>query len=56
MCIDVCDNIMECMGYVKGLISYIIEYCLFGKYIKVMWFKLFGYGVVFLVMIGLFFV
>ncbi|EPF2930460.1 cytochrome c oxidase accessory protein CcoG [Vibrio navarrensis] len=54
-CIDACDTTMERMGYEKGLISYTTEHRLSGKHTKVMRPKLIGYGLVLLVMIGLFF-
>ncbi|EJL6399015.1 cytochrome c oxidase accessory protein CcoG [Vibrio navarrensis] len=54
-CIDACDTTMERMSYEKGLISYTTEHRLSGKHTKVMRPKLIGYGLVLLVMIGLFF-
>ncbi|KGK17307.1 cytochrome c oxidase accessory protein CcoG [Vibrio navarrensis] len=54
-CIDACDTTMERMGYEKGLISYTTEHRLSGKHTKVMRPKLIGYGLVLLVMLGLFF-
>lgn len=54
-CIDACDTTMERMGYEKGLISYTTEHRLSGKHTKVIRPKLIGYGLVLLVMIGLFF-
>ncbi|MBG0760842.1 cytochrome c oxidase accessory protein CcoG [Vibrio cidicii] len=54
-CIDACDTTMERMGYEKGLISYTTEHRLSGKHTKVMRPKLIGYGLVLLVMTGLFF-
>ena len=42
------------MGYEKGLISYTTEHRLSGKHTKIMRPKLLGYGVVMLLMTGLF--
>lgn len=53
-CIDACDNIMERMGYAKGLISYTTENKLEGIKEKVLRPKLIGYGVVLAVMILVF--
>ncbi|WP_418113685.1 cytochrome c oxidase accessory protein CcoG [Vibrio scophthalmi] len=54
-CIDACDQTMDKMGYEKGLISYTTEHRLSGKSTKVMRPKLLGYGVVLLLITGLFF-
>ncbi|MFL7036305.1 cytochrome c oxidase accessory protein CcoG [Vibrio lentus] len=54
-CIDACDNTMERMGYEKGLINYTTEHRLEGHSTKVMRPKLLGYGVILIVMLGLFF-
>lgn len=54
-CIDACDRTMERMNYPKGLISYTTEHRLEGDQTKVLRPKLIGYGVVLLVMMGLFF-
>ncbi|MGL6316766.1 cytochrome c oxidase accessory protein CcoG [Vibrio sp. WXL103] len=54
-CIDACDRTMERMNYPKGLISYTTEHRLEGNQTKVLRPKLIGYGVVLLVMTGLFF-
>ncbi|WGW00412.1 cytochrome c oxidase accessory protein CcoG [Vibrio sp. YMD68] len=55
-CIDACDQTMERMKYKKGLISYTTEHQLAGNKTDIMRPKLIGYGLVLLVMIGLFFV
>lgn len=53
-CIDACDETMEKMGYEKGLISYTSEQKLEGKETHVIRPKIIGYGLMLLVMIGLF--
>ncbi|MBD1559180.1 cytochrome c oxidase accessory protein CcoG [Vibrio sp. S9_S30] len=53
-CIDACDNTMDRMGYEKGLISYTTEHRLSGEHTNIMRPKLLGYGVVMLLMMGLF--
>ncbi|MDP2574983.1 cytochrome c oxidase accessory protein CcoG [Vibrio penaeicida] len=53
-CIDACDKTMDRMGYDKGLISYTTEHRLSGKHTNIMRPKLLGYGVVMLLMTGLF--
>lgn len=55
-CIDACDYTMEKMGYPKGLISYTSEQMLEGKETKVLRPKIIGYGLMLLVMLGLFIV
>jgi cytochrome c oxidase accessory protein FixG len=54
-CIDACDQTMERMKYPKGLISYTTEHKLAGNNTKILRPKLIGYGLVLLIMIGLFF-
>ncbi|EHD2242502.1 cytochrome c oxidase accessory protein CcoG [Vibrio vulnificus] len=54
-CIDACNTTMDKMGYEKGLINYTTEHRLSGKHTKVMRPKLIGYGLVLLMMLGLFF-
>ncbi|MCK6265638.1 cytochrome c oxidase accessory protein CcoG [Vibrio sp. ZSDE26] len=54
-CIDACDKTMERMNYKKGLISYTTEHRLEGHKTDIMRPKLIGYGLIFVVMIGLFF-
>jgi len=55
-CIDACDKTMERMGYDKGLINYTTEHRLEGRSTKVIRPKLLGYGVILVLMLGLFFV
>ncbi|MCL9783000.1 cytochrome c oxidase accessory protein CcoG [Vibrio sp. S4M6] len=55
-CIDACNHTMDRMGYDKGLISYTTENKLEGHSTKVMRPKLIGYGLVMVLMVGLFFV
>lgn len=54
-CIDACNNTMDKMGYEKGLIRYTTEHQLSGKKTQILRPKLLGYGAVFLLMTGLFF-
>lgn len=54
-CIDACDATMDRMGYPRGLISYTTEHKLQGKHTKIARPKLIGYGLVMLVMLGVFF-
>lgn len=51
-CIDACDDVMDKMGYEPGLISYTTENTLAGKPSKILRPRLFGYGALMLVMIG----
>lgn len=53
-CIDACDDIMEKMGYEKGLISYTTQNRLAGGDWTWKRPKLLGYGLAMIVMIGLF--
>ncbi|KJY70313.1 cytochrome c oxidase accessory protein CcoG [Vibrio nigripulchritudo] len=53
-CIDACDKTMDRMGYEKGLISYTTEHRLLGHKTHIMRPKLLGYGVVMILMTGLF--
>ncbi|EGU55696.1 FixG-like protein [Vibrio nigripulchritudo ATCC 27043] len=53
-CIDACDKTMDRMGYEKGLISYTTEHRLSGHKTHIMRPKLLGYGVVMILMTGLF--
>ena len=54
-CIDACDNIMDKMGYEKGLIRYATENTLEGKTTNPLRPRLIGYVSVLLVIIGMFF-
>lgn len=49
-CIDACDNIMDKMGYQKGLVSYTTEHELEGKKTHIMRPRLIGYFVAVLLM------
>lgn len=53
-CIDACDQTMQQMGYAPGLISYTTEHKLAGHKTRLLRPKLLGYGLVLVVMIGLF--
>ena len=53
-CIDVCNETMNKMGYEKNLISYTTEHKLAGHKTHIMRPKLIGYGIVMILMIGLF--
>lgn len=53
-CVDACDATMEKMGYEKGLIAYTSEQKLAGKETHVMRPKIIAYGLMLLLMIGLF--
>lgn len=54
MCIDVCDGVMDKMNYLCGFILYIIECNLemFDNKIYVLCFKLIGYFVILVILIG----
>ncbi|MDD9180472.1 MULTISPECIES: cytochrome c oxidase accessory protein CcoG [Aliivibrio] len=54
-CIDACNETMNKMGYEKDLISYTTEHKLAGHKTHIMRPKLIGYGLVMLLMMGLFF-
>jgi len=53
-CVDACDETMDKMGYPRGLISYTSEQRLEGKETKLMRPKIIGYGLMLIIMIGLF--
>ncbi|WP_122033465.1 cytochrome c oxidase accessory protein CcoG [Aliivibrio sp. EL58] len=53
-CIDACNETMDKMGYEKNLISYTTEHKLAGHKTHIMRPKLIGYGIVMVLMIGLF--
>ncbi|MCP3698626.1 MAG: cytochrome c oxidase accessory protein CcoG [Aliivibrio sp.] len=55
-CIDACNETMDKMGYEKNLISYTTEHKLAGHKTHIMRPKLIGYGLVMLLMMGIFFV
>ncbi|RRJ84459.1 cytochrome c oxidase accessory protein CcoG [Aestuariirhabdus litorea] len=52
-CIDGCDEIMDKMGYPRGLISYTTEHNLEGGKTKILRPRLLGYLAVLLIMIGM---
>ncbi|MGR6860213.1 cytochrome c oxidase accessory protein CcoG [Aliivibrio salmonicida] len=54
-CIDACNETMDKMGYEKDLISYTTEHKLAGHKTHIMRPKLIGYGIVMILMMGLFF-
>lgn len=51
-CIDACDDVMENMGYEKGLISYTTAHNLQGKTTNIFRSKLIGYAIVLAAMVG----
>ena len=53
-CIDACDNVMDRMGYPRGLIRYTTERALEGGKTHILRPRLIGYLVALLVMVGLF--
>ncbi|MEW6997273.1 cytochrome c oxidase accessory protein CcoG [Colwelliaceae bacterium BS250] len=53
-CVDACDDVMDKMGYRKGLIRYTTETALTGKTVHLLRPKLFMYAVVLVVMVGFF--
>lgn len=53
-CIDVCDEVMEKMGYEKGLISYTTEHNLSGEKTKLIRPRLVGYAIALTIMASLF--
>jgi len=53
-CIDACDETMDKMGYPRGLISYTSEQKLEGKETHVIRPKIIAYGLLLLVMVGMF--
>ena len=53
-CVDACDETMDKMGYPRGLISYTSEQMLEGKETKVLRPKIIGYGLMLILMMGLF--
>lgn len=52
-CIDTCNDMMDKMGYERGLISFTSEHKLAGGITKVFRSKLIGYGIVMVIMLGL---
>jgi len=53
-CVDACNTTMDKMGYPRGLISYTSEQKLEGKETNVLRPKIVGYGLMLVLMIGLF--
>ena len=53
-CVDACDEVMDKMGYARGLVRYASERSLEGKKIRLLRPRLMGYGLVLIVMIGAF--
>ncbi|WP_312484285.1 cytochrome c oxidase accessory protein CcoG [Stutzerimonas nitrititolerans] len=53
-CIDACDEVMDKMGYARGLIRYASEQSLQGQKTQLFRPRLVGYGLVLLAMIGAF--
>lgn len=53
VCIDVCDLVMDKMGYVKGLVCYISEWEFEGGDKKIFRLWLLGYGGLMFLFIGL---
>ena len=51
-CIDACDEIMDKMGYARGLVRYATEKTLAGSRLRVLRPRLAAYGVVFLTMLS----
>jgi cytochrome c oxidase accessory protein FixG len=51
-CIDVCDEIMDDMGYAKGLIKYTTENSVKGKQTKILRPRIIIYGALLLLLIG----
>lgn len=53
-CIDVCDQVMDKMGYPKGLVRYTTENKEAGKEVKLIRAKTVGYGLVLLILSSIF--
>ncbi len=51
-CIDACDNVMDKMGYAKGLIRYASENSMTGKSSRLLRPSFVGYGALFIIMLG----
>ncbi|RMF18496.1 MAG: cytochrome c oxidase accessory protein CcoG [Gammaproteobacteria bacterium] len=54
LCIDACDEIMDKMGYPRGLIRYETEHQLEGQKTHILRLKSVGYGVALMAIIGIF--
>ena len=55
-CIDACDEVMDKMGYERGLIRYTTEHNMAGQKTRVLRPRLIGYGAALAIMIGMFIV
>lgn len=55
-CIDACDNVMDKMGYARGLVRYTSERALAGAKTHVLRPRLLGYAAALVLMVGLFIV
>ena len=53
-CIDACDEVMDKMGYERGLIRYTTEHNLAGQKTRILRPRLIGYGAALTLMIGMF--
>lgn len=53
-CIDACDEVMDKMGYARGLVRYASERSLDGMQTRLLRPRLIGYGLILVVMIGTF--
>ncbi|HIZ49949.1 MAG TPA: cytochrome c oxidase accessory protein CcoG [Candidatus Pseudomonas excrementavium] len=53
-CIDACDDIMDKMGYERGLIRYTTEHNMAGQKTRILRPRLIGYGAALALMIGMF--
>lgn len=53
-CIDVCDQVMDKMGYPKGLVRYTTENKEAGKEVKLVRAKTVGYGMILLILASIF--
>lgn len=54
LCVDACNQVMDKMGYERGLISFTTEDAIHNGKTKVLRPRLFGYGLMLSIMIGLF--
>ncbi|MDX9875322.1 MAG: cytochrome c oxidase accessory protein CcoG [Spongiibacteraceae bacterium] len=54
LCIDACNEVMDRMGYARGLIRYTTENALDGKPTRMLRPRLMGYAAILLIMAGLF--
>jgi cytochrome c oxidase accessory protein FixG len=54
LCVDACNQVMDKMGYERGLISFTTEDAIHNGKTKILRPRLFGYGLMLSIMIGLF--